>query len=151
MSKLDILFQALSKAKKLTGHTEYVIVGSLSALVHEDSGRLPRNLVRSNDFDAYTRADPGRILDVAHALGEGSAFFEDHDMYIDPVTPKLLTLPEGWEDRMGVLERDGIKAFFLHADDAAISKYVRGAPNDIRWIRAGIESGLPIWKSFGIV
>ncbi len=80
MSKLDILFQALSEAKKLTGHTEYVIVGSLCALVHEDSGRLPRDMVRSNDFDTYTRADPGRILDVAHALGEGSAFFEDHDM-----------------------------------------------------------------------
>ncbi len=43
---------------------------------------------------------------------------------------------------MGVLERDGIKAFFLDADDAANSKYTRGAPNDIRWIRAGIESGL---------
>lgn len=140
--RLDVLFSALTKAKKLIGHSEYVIVGSLSAIALEDSGRLPPEMAMSNDFDMYTRADPGRIDDIAEALGEGSAFFDEHDMYIDPVSPKLLTLPEGWEDRMTPLERDGIKAYFLDPNDAAISKYTRGAPNDARWITAGIQAQL---------
>ncbi|WP_212745039.1 DUF6036 family nucleotidyltransferase [Hydrogenophaga sp. 2FB] len=140
--RLDLLFSALAKAKKLIGHSEYVIVGSLSAVALEDSGRLPPEMAMSNDFDMYTKADPGRIHDVAEALGEGSAFFDENDMYIDPVSPKLLTLPEGWEDRMNVLERDGIKAYFLEPNDAAISKYARGAPNDERWIKAGVRAQL---------
>lgn len=99
-------------------------------------------MTMSNDFDMYTKADPGRILGIADALGEGSAFFAEYDMYIDPVSPKLLTLPEGWEDRMTLLERDGIKAYFLDPNDAAISNYTRGAPNDARWITAGINARL---------
>ncbi len=140
--RLDLLFSALTQAKQLIGHREYVIVGSLSALALEDSGRLPPEMAMSNDFDMYTRTDPGRIHDVALALGEGSAFFEANDMYIDPISPKLLTLPEGWEDRMMLLERDGIRAYFLEPNDAAISKYTRGAPNDERWIQAGIKARL---------
>lgn len=141
-SKLDLLFAALVKARKLIGHSEYVIAGSLSVLAFEESGCLPSEMAMSNDFDMYTKTDPGRILDVAHALGEGSAFFDENDMYIDPISPRLLTLPDGWEERMNMIERDGIKAFFLEPNDAAISKYTRGAPNDERWIRAGIKAKL---------
>ena len=141
-SKLDLLFDALEQARQLIGHSEYVIVGSLSAIAHETSGRLPPEMAISNDFDMYTRADPGRIHDVVKALGEGSPFFDENDAFIDPVSPRLLTLPDGWEDRMMLIPRNGIKAFFLDANDAAISKYTRGAPNDVRWIQAGIRAGL---------
>ncbi|MGC4396869.1 DUF6036 family nucleotidyltransferase [Hydrogenophaga sp. T2] len=140
--KLDLLFEALRRARDITGHTEFVVVGSLSALVHETRGPLPSAMTLSNDFDAYTRADPERMLDVVSALGEGSAFFAETGVFIDPVTPQLCTLPEGWEGRMHLLERDGVKVCFLDFADAAISKYARGEPNDLRWIRAGIEAGL---------
>lgn len=42
---------------------------------------------------------------------------------------------------MNLIERDGIKAFFLDPNDAAVSKYTRGAENDLRWIHAGVEAG----------
>jgi len=74
--------------------------------------------------------------------GEGSRFYDENDAFIDPVSPRLLTLPAGWEERMRLIERNGIKAFFLDANDAAISKYARGAPNDERWIQAGIRAGI---------
>ena len=32
--------------------------------------------------------------------------------------------------------------WFLDPDDAAMSKYARSQPNDLRWIRAGILCGL---------
>lgn len=92
--KLDLLFQALTRAKDQIGHTEYVIVGSLSVLGVRGLSDIPEKMSRSNDFDAYTKADPGRIFDIRETLGEGSPFFEENDVYIDPVSPKLLTLPE---------------------------------------------------------
>jgi len=140
--KLELLFDALQAARRLTGHTEFVVVGSLSALVHEKGGSLPAAMTVSNDIDAYTKADPERMLDVVQALGEGSPFFAENGVFIDPVTPQLCTLPEGWERRMHRLERDGIVVHFLEFADAAISKYARGDPNDERWIHAGIEAGL---------
>lgn len=140
--KLELLFQVLASAKSQIGHTDYVIVGSLSVLGVLDHQEIPERMSRSNDFDAYTKADPDRIFDVAKTLGEGSAFFDENDVYLDPVSPKLLTLPEGWEQRLRKVTRDGVNAFFLDLNDAAVSKYARGAENDLRWIRAGVEAGL---------
>lgn len=140
--KLDLLLEALQEARRMTGHTEFVVVGSLSALAHEDQSALPEAMTMSNDVDVYTRADPGRMLDVVKALGEGSAFFAEKGIFVDPVTPKLCTLPQDWEARMHMLERDGMRVFFLDTNDAAISKYARGDPNDLRWIHAGIRSGI---------
>lgn len=40
-ARLDVLFNALEQARQIIGHTEYVIVGSLSAIAHETSGLLP--------------------------------------------------------------------------------------------------------------
>ena len=42
---------------------------------------------------------------------------------------------------MNSLEHEGVRIWFLDPDDAAVSKYARSAPNDLRWIRAGIVSG----------
>lgn len=41
-----------------------------------------------------------------------------------------------------MLEFGGIRAYFLDVNDTAISKYVRSAENDFRWIDAGLEAGL---------
>jgi len=42
---------------------------------------------------------------------------------------------------MTCIEQNGLRIWFLDPDDAAISKYARSDPNDLRWIRAGILSG----------
>jgi hypothetical protein len=42
---------------------------------------------------------------------------------------------------MSHIEQDGLRIWFLDPDDAAISKYARSQPNDLRWIHAGILSG----------
>ena len=53
------------------------------------------------------------------------------------------------------VEREGIVAWFLEPNDAALSKYARGEPRDLRWIRSGIRAGvisIPVVKSrFGRV
>ncbi len=148
--KREFLFKAFEQACRLTGHKDYVVVGSLSILGTQDEDELPPEMSMSNDIDSYTLADPGRIYDVKAALGEGSEFHRVNGYFVDPVSPSLPSLPQGWEGRMTCLERRGIRVWFLDPDDAAVSKYARSQPNDLRWIRAGITSGhisLPRVKS----
>ena len=140
--KRDHLFKLFGQAHRLTGHQDYVVVGSLSILGTQDEEGLPAAMSMSNDIDCYTKADPGRIYDVNAALGEGSAFHRANGYYLDPVSPNLPTLPDGWQSRMTSLHRGNVTLWFLDPDDAAMSKYARSQPNDLRWIRAGILCGL---------
>jgi hypothetical protein len=139
--KRAFLFKVFEQACRLTGHKDFVVVGSLSILGTQDEDELPPEMSMSNDIDSYTLADPGRIYDVNAALGEGSDFHRANGYFLDPVSPSLPSLPQGWEGRMTCLEQRGIRVWFLDPDDAAVSKYARSQPNDLRWIRAGIASG----------
>lgn len=140
--KREHLFRLFSEAHRITGYEDYVVVGSLSILGTEDEDGLPAEMSMSNDIDAYTKADPGRIHDANTALGEGSEFHSANGYYLDPVSPHLPTLPNGWQTRMTSLHRGPVTLWFLDPDDAAMSKYARSQPNDLRWIRAGILCGL---------
>ena len=135
------LFRLFDEARRRIGHSEYVVIGSLSILGTDDDIGLPVDMTMSIDVDSYSRHDPGRIFDLARDLGEESGFHHANGYHLDPVSPKLPTLPDGWQGRMTSLERNGLTLWFLDPDDAAISKYARGDPNDLRWIRAGIRSG----------
>ncbi len=139
---LDALFDLLRAAKALCGHREYVVVGSLSILGLAEVTAIPADMTVSIDADCYTRSDPARVFELQSALGEGSAYHRDKGIYLDPVSPKLPTLPTGWEQRLISLSRDGLVASFLEPNDAAVSKLARGEPRDLRWVRAGIKSGI---------
>lgn len=147
---LDALFALLAKARELSGHQHYVVIGSLSILGLEDAFDVPPDMTLSNDIDCYTRDDPDRTFDLVAALGENSPWHQDAGYFLDAVTPALPTLPEGWQARLIPVARDGLTAWFLDPNDAAISKYARGEPRDRRWIRAGIHCGvvsLPMVRS----
>lgn len=137
---LEALFSLLKAAHALCGHREYVLVGSLSVLGMAEVTGIPADMTMSIDADCFTPADPGRVFDLQAALGEGSPYHRQHGIYLDPVSPRLPTLPDGWEQRLIRIERDGIVAAFLEPNDAAVSKLARGEPRDLRWVRAGLRS-----------
>jgi hypothetical protein len=139
---LDTLFMLLSEARKLCGHPEYVVVGSLSILGVADVTAIPADMTISIDADCYARSDPGRTLDLQSALGEGSAFHKTHGIYLDPVNPQLPTLPDGWETRLIKVARNGVIASFLEPHDAAVSKLARGEARDLRWVRSGAKANI---------
>jgi hypothetical protein len=87
IGKLEVLFD---EARKLTGHCEFVVVGSLSALGIAGSGQIPARMLMSIDVDCFTRQDPGRIFDLRKSLGEGSDFEIAHGYYLDPVCQRSL-------------------------------------------------------------
>lgn len=139
---LDAIFALFREARALCGQTDYVVIGSLSILGLQQSFDVPDAMTMSNDVDCYTQADPGRIFDVVGALGENSPYHLKSGFYLDAVSPDLPSLPQGWQDRLIKIERDGLIAWFLEPNDAALSKYARGEPRDRRWIQAGIQAGV---------
>lgn len=139
---LEALFALLDEARRLSGHPDFVVIGSLSILGLEEHFRIPPDMTMSNDLDCYTRDDPRRIFDVLAELGENSAYHLKSGYYLDAVSPHLASLPTGWEQRLIKVERAGLRAWFLDPNDAALSKYARGEPRDLRWIRAGVAAGV---------
>jgi len=140
LSNLEILFE---EARKLSGHTEFVVVGSLSVLGVVQGKRVPPRMLMSIDVDCYARQDPECVFELQRDLGEGSAFEAAHGYYLDPVSPNLPTLPAQWEFRLiRVPLTNGLTVFFLDPNDAAVSKYARGEPRDRAWLQAGLAAGL---------
>lgn len=139
---LDTLFALLHAAQAECGHGEYVVVGSLSVLGMAQVSAIPADMTLSIDADCYTRSDPARIFDLQVALGEGSPYHRTHGIYLDPVSPKLPTLPDGWEQRLIRVQRNDLVVHFLDPNDAAVSKLARGEPRDLRWVRAGLKAGI---------
>ncbi|HEY8233808.1 MAG: DUF6036 family nucleotidyltransferase [Vicinamibacterales bacterium] len=135
------LGRLFARARELCGETDYVVLGSLAVLgIAVD---VPPRMAASLDVDAYTKSDPERIFDLSEALGQGSAFEAEHGYYLDPISPRVATLPSGWEER---LTRIGLgpelAAWFLEPNDAAVSKYARMEPRDREWIRPGLRAGV---------
>jgi hypothetical protein len=140
LSSLGLLFD---RAQQLCGHREFVILGSLSILGVVTSSEAPERMLMSIDVDCYTKLDPERIFELDAELGEGSPFEIEHGFYLDPVSPKLPTLPDQWEARLiRVPLESGITLYFLDPNDVAVSKYARCEPRDREWIQAGLSAGL---------
>ena len=139
--KRDDLRRLFAQARALCGETDYVVFGSLAALGY--AGKLPPRMAVSIDVDAFGRSDPVRIFDLARDLGQGSPFDAEHGYYLDPISPHVATLPQGWEARLVRIELEaGLAAWFLEANDAAVSKYARMEPRDREWIRAGLQAAI---------
>lgn len=136
---LDDIQRLLVEASRISNHRAFVIVGSLSAV-----GAViqpPPDMVLSVDIDLYPKLDPERgFVEIAEQLGEHSAFAKTHGFYADPVSPRILSLPDGWESRLIQIPfTSGVVAYFLDPTDAAVSKLARSHDNDLRWVRAGIR------------
>lgn len=129
---------ALEEAAKRGHHTEFVIAGSLSVLGFKEVP--PEMMSMSIDIDFFPLRDPTHIAEIAAELGEDSPFHEQHGYYLDSISSNILVLPPGWRERLVMLEFGTIRVYFLDVNDAAISKYVRSAENDFRWIDAGLEA-----------
>lgn len=138
----DTLVRLLMAAHQLCDHRDYVVIGSLSVLGMAQVEAIPLDMTLSIDADCYTLADPARVFDLCAELGEGSPYHHAHGVYLDPVSPLLPTLPQGWETRLIRIEQAPVTAHCLEPNDAGISKLARGEPRDLRWVKAGIQAQL---------
>lgn len=68
---------------------------------------------------------------------------EQLDTLLGEISPKLPTLPGGWQERMiPMTPPSGVRVKFLEPNDAAVSKYARGEPKDREWIREGLRQSI---------
>jgi Nucleotidyltransferase of unknown function (DUF6036) len=135
------LRRLFARARDLCGETNYVVLGSLAVLGH--AGEVPPRMAASLDVDAYSKGDPSRIFELGSALGSGSPFEAEHGYYLDPISPRVATLPDGWEERLLRIQLEpDLAAWFLEPNDAAVSKYARMEPRDREWIRPGLRAGI---------
>jgi hypothetical protein len=140
LTDLEELFE---EARRITGHSEFVVVGSLSILGVVKGSDAPERMLLSIDVDCFAPQAAGALDQAQAALGEGSSFEAGHGFYLDPIAPAVLTLPEQWEYRLiRVPLQGGIVVSFLDPNDAAVSKYARCEPRDREWIQAGLQAGL---------
>lgn len=132
----------LVEAAELSNHRNFVVAGSLSVL--GAVMRPPADMLMSRDVDLYTKLDPGRVfVEIAAQISEGSRFHVKHGFYADPISPKILALPEGWESRLiPVTLAKGVVANFIDPNDMAIAKLARSESNDLRWVTAGVRAGI---------
>lgn len=137
--KLEQIEAVLLAAARLTNHRNFVVVGSLSILgaVLEP----PERMVASIDLDFFLKFDPERVSDINAQLGESSVFARDKGYFADALSPRVLSLPAGWETRLIQLPlKGGLVAWFLDPNDCACSKLIRANANDIDWVRAGLNA-----------
>lgn len=135
------LARLFARARELCGETDYVVLGSLAVLGW--AGEVPARMAASTDVDAYSKGDPDRIFDLASELGQGSAFEAAHGYYLDPMSPRVATLPEAWEERLTRIQLEPrLAVWFVEPNDVAVSKYARLEPRDRAWIRPGLEAGV---------
>lgn len=141
LQQLDRLLGEIARANRVDG---FVVVGSLSVLGLTQGRALPDAMLMSNEVDAYVEQDPERGFDFHQGWGQGSAFEREHGYYFDPVSPKLPTLPDGWQARMFPMKlpASGVSVKFLDPNDAAVSKYARGEAKDRMWIREGLRQSI---------
>lgn len=138
---LEALARLLREAARVTKHRHFVIVGSLSAV--GASTHPPERMVQSIDVDLFPKFDPELIDEINARVGEGSDFHIAHGYYADALSPATLSLPAQWEARLIQMPlAGGVTAWFLDPNDAAASKLIRSARNDLAWVDAGIRAGI---------
>ncbi len=138
---LEALTRLLREAARVTNHRHFVIVGSLSAV--GASTDPPERMVQSIDVDLFPKLDPERLDEINARVGEGSDFHIEHGYYADALSPATLSLPAQWEARLLQMPlAGGVTAWFLDPNDAAASKLIRSAQNDLEWVDAGLGAGI---------
>lgn len=140
LQQLDFLLAEISRER---GVDSFVIVGSLSILGLRQGRPVPEEMLMSNEVDAYLEQDPDLAFDFQKRWGQGSDFEREHGYYFDPISPKVPTLPSGWQERLIPMALpSGVSVKFLEPNDAAVSKYARSEPKDREWIREGLRQSL---------
>lgn len=133
--KKQQLDHVLRAAGRITGETQFVIVGSQS--LH---GRYPDaadEIVHSAEVDLIAKNTPQRT-EWLNAIGQDSPFHEECGYYADPVDETTATLPRGWKGRLVNLplgDTDGVRGLCLDPHDLAISKYVARREKDRAFTR----------------
>jgi len=136
------LDHVLRAAGRITGETQFVIVGSQS--LHGKYPDVADEILRSAEVDLIAKNNP-QDTEKLNTIGVYSRFHETHGFYADPVDETTSTLPRGWKGRLVNLPpgaTDGVRGLCLDPHDLAIAKYVARREKDIVFTRELARRGI---------
>jgi len=137
------LEHAIRAAGAICGDRELYVVGSQSIL-----GAHPRahpDLLRSMEADIAPKNRPELEELIEGSIGELSPFHRTFGFYVDGVDIAGIALPEGWKDRLLVVENantNGVRGLCLEPCDLAVSKLVAGREKDLDFVRVLLREKL---------
>jgi len=140
--KKQQLDHLLGAAGKITGETQFLVIGSQS--LHGKYPHLVREMVASADADLVPRTAIDRT-EWLNAIGQDSPFHEEFGYYADPCDEGTATLPAGWKARLVSLppgDTGGVRSFCLDPHDLVIAKYVAARDKDRVFNRELLRRGL---------
>jgi hypothetical protein len=125
------LEHVLRAASQIAGDANVVVIGSQSILGTVPEDRLPLEATASMEVDVAFFDDPdNRKSDqVDGAIGELSPFHEMNGYYAQGVSVSTATLPQGWRDRLVLVESQSTqpgRGFALDPHDCVVSSWWPG-------------------------
>lgn len=145
------LWKSVETIFKETNHNTTILLGSLSIFGYLEKHQqqyqnIPDilKLVHSPDFDLMLANDKERTMSTEFTLnyGENSPFEEQNGYHIDILSYGVVNLPKGWEKRTFNLNNNQYRIKCIDPQDAAVSKILRSANNDITWLSIGLKHGI---------
>jgi hypothetical protein len=138
----DELEHIIRASADITGHYEFVIVGSQSIL-----GPVPNPeavFTVSMEADIYPKDAPELADEIDGAIGEGSRFHETFGYYAQGVGPQTAVLPQGWQNRLCRVQNANTNdrvGYCLAVVDLFLSKAVAGREKDRGFCKALLAHG----------
>jgi hypothetical protein len=130
------LEHAIRAAGAISGDRELYVVGSQAIL-----GACPRahpDLCRSMEVDIAPKNYPEREALIEGSIGELSPFHQAFGYYVDGVEMAGIVLPEGWDERIVVVDNantSGFRGLCLEPADLAVSKLAARRSKDLEFVR----------------
>jgi len=130
------LEHAIRAAGAICGDRELYIVGSQAIL-----GAFPDahpDLLRSAEVDMAPKNHPEMESLIEGSIGELSPFHRTFGFYVDGIDLDGVVLPEGWRDRVVIIDNantNGFRGLCLDPTDLAVSKLAAGRRKDIDFVR----------------
>jgi len=127
----------------IAGDDEIYVLGSQSILGAFPAA--PPELTVSMEADVAPKNRPEREVLVEGSIGELSPFHTTFGYYADGVETAMLTLPEGWEKRVVIVQNENTrfaKGLCLEPHDCAVSKLFAGREKDLEFVASLLRHGM---------
>jgi Nucleotidyltransferase of unknown function (DUF6036) len=136
-SQFEVL---LVEAARACGENELVVVGSRT--VHAYTDKAPVEVLVSKECDLWAKSKFEKLSVLSDTLGQRSACFAQHGVYVDP---EIVLLPKGWEGRLKPMHVGPVTAWCLDVNDLVVSKLNAGRLKDYEFINAVLRANLADW------
>jgi hypothetical protein len=145
--KREELEHVLRAASAILGEPDILVIGSASILGSITEDRLPGEATMSSEADIAFFDDPddSKADLIDGAIGELSLFNDTFGYYAQGVSVSTAVLPEGWRDRVVVLDTPNTapgRGHCLEPHDCVVSKLVAGREKDYAFAAALIREHL---------